>query len=170
MKHQQLFIHLNKRAMEATKVADLQFIMVNETLQLAHYRQAAFFNISSVDNQYKLAAASGLVNVSEDSPYAVWLNQFAKTFPQTGGSVVQHFNDAPAKHKDGWAEWLPDALLLIPLYSAQDGLLGLAMYAREQDWTEPEVEQLGELHFNYAYCLAALLKSRKPFSNQSSAF
>ena len=53
MKHQQLFIHLNKRAMEATKVADLQFIMVNETLQLAHYRQAAFFNISSVDNQYK---------------------------------------------------------------------------------------------------------------------
>ena len=161
MKHQQLFIHLSKRAMEASKVADLQFIMVNETLQLAHYRQAAFFNISSVDNQYKLAAASGLVNVSEDSPYAVWLNQFAKTFPQTGGSVIQHFNDAPAKHKDGWAEWLPDALLLIPLYFAHDDLQGLAMYAREQDWTEQEVEQLDELHFNYAYCLAALLKSKK---------
>ncbi|MES2547490.1 MAG: biotin/lipoyl-binding protein [Pseudomonadota bacterium] len=170
MKHQQLFIHLNKRAMEAAKVADLQFIMVNETTQLVHYRQAAFFNVSALDKQYKIVAASGLVSVSEDSPYAVWLNQFAKTFPQKGGSVIKHFSDAPAKYKDGWEEWLPDALLLIPLYSAQDGLLGLAMYAREQDWAEEEVAQLNELHFNYAYCLAALLKAKKTVFKSIVAF
>lgn len=156
--------------MQATKVADLQFIMVNETMQLAPYRQAAFFNISALNNPYKLAAASGLVSVSDDSPYAVWLNQFAKTFPQTGAGIVKHISDVPAKHQEGWAEWLPEYLLLIPLHSAQHGLLGLVMYAREQNWTEQEVAQLDALHFNYAYCLAALFNSKKTIFHAISHF
>lgn len=160
MQHEQLLNYLTKRAMQATKVADLQFIIVNETLQLALYRQAALFNVSAT-NKYRLVAASGLVSVAEDSPYAVWLSQFARTFPQTDSSEIRSFNEAPAEFKDGWAEWLPESLLLIPLHSADGGLLGLAMYAREHAWTAQEVASMHDLHFNYAYCLAALLKSKK---------
>lgn len=151
--------------MQAAKVADLQFIIVNETLQLAPYRQAALFSVSPLDHQYKLAAASGLVSVSEDSPYAVWLSQLAKTFPHTPASEVKHFHEAPAEFKDGWVEWLPESLLLIPLHTAQAGLVGLVMYAREQPWAEQEVALLNELHFNYAYCLAALIKSKRTALN-----
>jgi hypothetical protein len=56
---EQAFIQLTSRAMSAAKPADLQFIIVNETIQLAHYRQAAFFD-SSLNKKPILTTASAL--------------------------------------------------------------------------------------------------------------
>ena len=75
---EQAFIALNMRAIEAQKKADLQFIIVNETIQLAPYRQAAFFSLRN--RKPTLTTASGLVSVAENSPYSVWLNKLAQTF------------------------------------------------------------------------------------------
>lgn len=95
-----VFIQLISRAMSAKKPADLQFIIANETLQLTHYRQAAFF-YSSLNKKPILTTASGLVSVAENSPYSVWLNRFAKTFPNTAGCHRFNFADANPEHADG---------------------------------------------------------------------
>jgi Biotin-lipoyl like/HlyD family secretion protein len=158
---EQTFIQLTSRAMGAAKPADLQFIIANETIQLAHYRQAAFFN-SSLNKKPILNTASGLVSVAENSPYSVWLNRFAKTFPNTAGCHRINFADAKPEHADGWHEWLPEHLLVIPLL--HDNLLyGHAMYAREQVWSDNEVAQLVYLHGSYSYCMAALSKKTHSF-------
>ena len=158
---EQAFIQLTSRAMSAAKPADLQFIIVNETIQLAHYRQAAFFE-SSLNKKPILTTASGLVSVAENSPYSVWLNRFAKTFPNTAGCHRINFADAKPEHADGWQEWLPEHLLVITLLH-ENQIYGHAMYARELAWTDNEVAQLGYLHGSYSYCMAALNKKNRSF-------
>ncbi len=153
---EQVFIQLMARAMSATKPSDLQFIIVNETLQLAHYRQAAFFD-SSLNKKPILTSASGLVSVAENSPYSVWLNRFAKTFANSAGGQRINFADTKPEHADGWQEWLPEHLLVFPLLH-DNQLYGHVMYAREQVWPDNEVAQLDYLHHSYSYCLASLHK------------
>ena len=156
-----VFIQLISRAMSAKKPADLQFIIANETLQLTHYRQAAFF-YSSLNKKPILTTASGLVSVAENSPYSVWLNRFAKTFPNTAGCHRFNFADASPEHADGWQEWLPEHILVIALLH-DNQLYGHAMYAREQAWSDNDMAQLAYLHSAYSYCMAALHKRNHSF-------
>ena len=150
------FIHLAARAMSAAKPADLQFIIVNETIQLAQYRQAAFFE-NTLNKKPILSTASGLVSVAENSPYSVWLNRFAKTFANEPGCHRMDFANVKPEFADGWQEWLPAHLLLIPLLH-DNRLYGHVLYAREQAWTDTEIAQFDFLHNTYSYCLAALHK------------
>ena len=101
---EQVFIALSLRTIAAIKAADLAFIIVNETIGLAHYRQAAFFNIR---NQKKpiLVAASGLVSVAENSPYSVWLTHFASTFDLNLKHQLISFESADIKFQEEWQEW-----------------------------------------------------------------
>ena len=153
---EQAFIHLASRAMSAVKPADLQFIIANETIQLGHYRQAAFFE-SAFNKKPILTTASGLVSVAENSPYSVWLNRFAKTFTSEPGCHRMDFANAKPEFADGWQEWLPAHLLVIPLLH-DNQLYGHALYAREQAWADNEIAQFGFLHNTYSYCLASLHK------------
>ena len=161
---EQAFIHLNMRSIQADKPADLQFIIVNETLQLTHYRQAAFFNVRANGKPY-LTTASGLVSVTENSPYSVWLNTIAKQFNQTQISVLS-LKDVSVDLQEGWQEWLPEHVLTIPLKSKQNQPVGLVMYAREKAWSEQEVGVLSHIHETYGYCLGALKNSKRSFSSK----
>ncbi len=73
-------LHIEQSALTAATPAALGFTIVNETLALVQYRQAAFFT-HSLNGKLRLTTASGLVSVAEDSPYAVWLTRFAQTLP-----------------------------------------------------------------------------------------
>lgn len=153
---EQTFIQLSSRAMSAAKAADLQFIIVNETIQLAPYRQAAFFE-STPHKRPKLSTASGLVSVAEDSPYSVWLNRFAKTFASEPSCHRMDLANAKPEFADGWQEWLPAHLLVMPLLH-DNTLYGHVLYAREQAWIDTEIDQFNFLHKTYGYCIAALHK------------
>ena len=156
------------RAIEARKTNDLQFIITNETIQLVPYRQAAFFNVHT-SGKPLLTMASGLVSVSENSPYTVWLNQFAKTFNQSAPFEILQFSNASAEYQDEWQEWLPEHLLSIPIRDQHEQVLGIALYARETEWTEVEINQLAYLHKAYGYCLSALKYTKKTFTQRLSA-
>ena len=47
--------------------------------------QAALFEPDGA--KLRLVAASGLVSVANDSPFAVWLTQFAQRFPGSAGAL-----------------------------------------------------------------------------------
>ena len=165
---EQVYIHLNMRAIEARKSNDLQFIIVNETNQLVPYRQSAFFSVSA-GRKPLLTTASGLVSVAENSPYTVWLNSFAKTFDQTQPYQIISFEEAPAEFQEEWQEWLPEYLLIVPLHNQDAQNLGITIYAREAAWSELEINQLVHLHQVYAYCLNALKHRKKNVSQRLGA-
>jgi Biotin-lipoyl like/HlyD family secretion protein len=167
---QQAYIQLVSRAMGAAKPADLQFIIANETMQLTPYRQAAFFELNT-NKKPILTTASGLVSVTESSPYAVWLNRFAKTFPTQAACHAIAFSQVSDEFQEGWQEWLPEHLLVIPLYSQlqhQQQLQGMVMYARDDVWAEEDINQLNYLHQSYSYCMTALTKKSTGWRNALS--
>ena len=115
-------LHIEQRALATTTPGALGFTITNETLALVAYRQAAFF-VTTATAKHRLTTASGLVNVAEDSPYAVWLSRFAQRFSLEPGCHRLDFADAGADFSDfsdGWQEWLPEHLLVAPLAGPDD--------------------------------------------------
>ena len=164
---EQAFIALNMRAIEAQKTADLQFIIVNETIQLTSYRQAAFFSLRN--RKPTLTTASGLVSVAENSPYSVWLNKLAQTFDLKADYQRLSIDSVDEKFQVEWQEWLPEHLLVLPLFDKQAQLMGLSLFAREAAWTDLEVSQLSYLHRVYSHSMDALKHSKKSWLSQFSA-
>lgn len=148
-------LHLEQHALAAPTLAALGFVVANETLSLVEYRQAAVFSLGT-NGKYRLMTASGLVSVAEDSPFAVWLNCFAQTFPKEAGCHRLNFSEASPEFAEGWQEWLPDHLLAAPLIGANGQSAGLVVYAREAFWQDGELALLERLHLAYGYCFSAL--------------
>lgn len=148
-------LHLQQRAQACGNVAELGFVIANETLAVAEYRQALVFDIGN-DGRFRLITASGLASVSENSPFVVWVTRFSRTFPIDAGCHSLTFSEAPDEFREGWQEWLPDCLLVAPLHDPAGMLVGAAVYAREAPWTAAETAILERLHKSYGYCFAAM--------------
>lgn len=156
-------LHLEQRALATTTSSALGFTITNETLALVAYRQAALF-VTTTPAKHRLTTASGLVNVAEDSPYAVWLSRFSQTFPLEPGCHRLDFTDAPADFSEGWQEWLPEHLLVAPLSGPDGRVEGMLMYARDHAWDESEIALLNRLHQTYGHCLWAMSEHRHGFA------
>jgi multidrug resistance efflux pump len=152
-----VLLQIEGRAMEAPTLAALRFTIVNETHALTPYRQAALFELDGA--KMHLVAASGLVSVANDSPFAVWLTQFAQRFPREAAVHRLDFDEASNDDAQNWSEWLPDHLLLVPLRGKQGDVRAWAMYAREEHWSDAESSFLERLHATYAYCHATLAQT-----------
>jgi hypothetical protein len=161
-------LELAQRAQSATSLAALGFTMVNETLSLVAFRQAAFFRVAGSGHPL-LQTASGLASVAADSPFAVWLNRFARTFAREPGCRRINIATIDASVVDGWNEWLPDHLVSAPLHAPDGDLLGFLLYAREDPWTDVDLALLEAIHRHYAYCLWSLGRRRLGLKDRSLA-
>lgn len=126
----------------ATRASDLAFVICNETRALVPYRQAALLSLVG-RRRTRLVGHSGLADVEADSPYALWL-----------ADVVDHLRgqleavDArvpvmavsrailPAALAEGWNEWLPPHVWLLPLLDPEKRLRAVLMMAREEPWPQ----------------------------------
>lgn len=156
-------LQLAQRAQRATTVAELGFTMVNETLSLVAFRQAAFFDgAAPVDGtaRRRLQTASGLASVADDSPFAVWLGRFVATLPETSGCQPIDRADVDADFVEGWQEWLPDHLVGASLRDPDGEALGYLLYARDDPWSAVDLALLDAVHQHYAYCLWSLARRR----------
>lgn len=152
-----VLLQIESRALDASTLEALRFTIVNETHALTPYRQAAMFELDGA--RLRLTAASGLVSVANDSPFAVWLTQFAQRLPRDGAIHRLDFADASPADAAGWGEWLPEHLLLVPLRDRQGAMQAMVVYAAEQPWDDPALSQLGRLHATYGYCFAAMSRT-----------
>lgn len=153
-------LHLEQRALAAPTLPALGFNIANETLALVGYRQAAVFS-RGAGAGWRLMTASGLASVAEESPFVVWLNRFAQTFPVSGGCHRLDLAQSPAAFSEGWQEWLPEHLLAAPLCGADGQPAGLVLYAREAPWRGDELALLDRLHLTYGYCFWSLGAKRR---------
>ena len=157
-----VLLQIEARALEAQTLPALRFTIVNETHALAPYRQAALFEQDG--EALRLQAASGLISVANDSPFAVWISRFVQRLPKDKQVQVLSLEDAAPEDAEHWAEWLPDHLVSVPLLGPRAVVLGRVLYAREEPWDEASVQSLQRLHTTYAYCYAHLQKTvRKPW-------
>ena len=149
-----VLLQIEARALEAQTLPALRFTIVNETHALTPFRQAAMFELDG--DKLVLVAASGLVSVANESPFAVWLSRFAQRFPRDGSIHRLDFADASPQDATGWGEWLPEHLALVPLRDRKGAMQGMVLYAAETPWTDEACDLLGRLHVTYGYCLAGM--------------
>ncbi|HVZ43517.1 MAG TPA: HlyD family efflux transporter periplasmic adaptor subunit [Ramlibacter sp.] len=157
-------LHLESRAFAATTPESLGFTIVNETSVLAPFRQAALFLVTPLGS-LALSHASGLVNVAEDTPYAVWLGRLAAALPVEPGMQQLQIANAPEELVEGWQEWLPAHLLACNLVGNDGKRVGLALYARDDPWQPHELAALERIHETYGYCAQALTRSPTPWKS-----
>lgn len=145
-------LQLGRRARAAPDLPALGFVMVNETLQLTPYRQAALWTEFGLP---RVAAVSGLPQPDPGAPYVQWLGSVCRHLvkSQTSAGPVDA-SSLPATLQTEWSQWLPLHALWLPLQ--KDGTAGGALLlAREEPWREGEIALLKELGDVYRHALGA---------------
>lgn len=132
-------LQLARRARHAASADELYFILVNETFQLAPYRQAALLA------RGKVKALSGVSGVEQNAPFAQWLTKVAEALGARSEATTLPFDSTtlPTAVGDAWSEWLPahGLRLVLPGTGAEPAVLVLA---REESWTADEMALLAE--------------------------
>jgi hypothetical protein len=169
VQHLLALLGLGRRAREAASLEALGFVMVNESLQVLPYRQAALW----VDGMpAQVAAVSGLPQPNPQAPYTQWLARLFAALRDAAPPAGTEGAGAPraltaedlartaAGVAQDWADWLPGHVLWIPF--VQDGRIAAALLlAGDQPWQAPHLIIAGELAGLYGHALAALNPQRR---------
>ncbi|WP_297728932.1 HlyD family efflux transporter periplasmic adaptor subunit, partial [Limnohabitans sp. Rim8] len=118
---------------------ELAFALVNDTIVLAPYRQAALW--LKADGVWTL---SGVVQVDANVPYTHWLDQVAAFLNAKGLQESYAFTaaDLPSHLSVEWQNWWPEHGLW--LGSSQQKIKGAAVFLREEVWQPDDIEKLNE--------------------------
>jgi len=146
-----LLLQLESRARLAP-AEELPYVMVNETSELFPYRQALLWRRDST----RLVAASGVVSLEKNSPYALWLMPMMQHFSKDPrAAMISAFaaDDLPPELTRDWPDWAPEFGLWVPLPAPSGGTHVLAFF-RETPWNEAEIHLLSYLTESYGYALA----------------
>lgn len=158
-------LQLARRAREALTVEALGFVMVNESLQVLRYRQAALWRTHALPGGAgQVAAVSGLPQPNPAAPYTQWLGRLFRAIAGQPGSDAPRAlsaQDFPELAAD-WADWLPAHALWLPLRHADEALAGGLLLAADTPWQEHDLAIAAELAGTYAHALALFTRHRQP--------
>jgi len=158
-------LQLEGRARAVLTEPELLFVIANETWQLAPFRQAVVFR-SDFFGKPRLKVVSGLAAIEEDAPYAQWLAAVAASVWPRLGNTPRTISAAelPAELAENWNEWWPRHVLACPLLAPDGARLGMALYVRDEVWTEQHTALLARLHAGYGYSLWAIVNQAGRFT------
>lgn len=146
---------LAQRARQAQSDRELGFLLVNETMALAPYRQAALWL-----GDEGVWSLSGVVQVDAHVPYAQWLDAVARHLHAPGSAVVQPFSasDLPADLAAEWSQWWPAHALW--LGGGATGASGAGILLSDEPWSAEAVAELQEWSEIWWHAFAALHRPR----------
>jgi hypothetical protein len=154
-------LELSRQARQAETVAELDFLLVNDSHALVPYRQAALWLAG------RTQALSGVMQVEANVPYVLWLDALFRHLAAAPGARVIDRTALPSTLCAAWDEWLPEQALWLPL-GADSGLL----LARELPWHEGEIALLSEWAATWYHARQARQASQRrwqPWPNRRQA-
>lgn len=110
-------LQIEQDVRQAQSESAVEFIAVNDTWRILHYRQAALWRMEE-GGRPAVKLVSGLADLPGDSPYRQWLNQAISHVAEnaTAGKAQAITADAlPDELKEGWLEWMPPMVVLVVL-------------------------------------------------------
>ncbi len=158
---------LHERAREARNVAELAFVIANETWQIVPYRQGVVWRVGGTGS-VRLQSVSGLAQLGEDSPNTVWLKalgrHLAALAPPEPRVVAAH--DCPDAIRAHWDEFVGGLALVQPIVSPSGLVLGIAAFSVDEAPGEWHRQLLARAFGGFGHAWAALLgpaaRSTKP--------
>lgn len=155
--------NLRDRALAAESLNALAFSMANDLYALLRFHQALV--LAQHGQQLELLCISGLARPTEDSPYLVWLRRAGRWLSGQVADAAPRWLpreslEVPEDIAEGWAEWWPSGLWVIPLHDRHGQRLGLLVFLLDEA-PAPSVENLLQGVFQtWAHCWAAFGKPR----------
>ncbi len=166
----QVLRDLSHRARLAASDRELSFLLVNDSLALLPYRQAALWLA-----QEGVWTLSGVVQADANVPYAQWLEAVARHLHAAfaGTEVPRAFTaaDLPSHLAADWAQWWPaHGLWLgapagvattrahVATPDAASPGMGAALLVRDEPWSEPELALLHEWSETWWHAFGALYR------------
>jgi Barrel-sandwich domain of CusB or HlyD membrane-fusion len=156
---------LSRKARQAGSDRELGFLLVNETLALVPYRQAALW--LAEEGAWSL---SGVVQVVAHVPFVQWFEAVCRHLQQqateASGPMAFSAADLPVELAADWAQWWPAHALWLPSEPGASGsggspaLKGAAVLLRDTPWTEEELALLHEWSGVWWHAFAALHRPR----------
>lgn len=129
---------LVRQARLADSVQELDFLLLNDTVALQPYRQAALLLRSP-----RACALSGVLSTEANAPYVLWLHALldahqSRLTPSCTSLPVEAA-DVPDESRADWFEWWPEHALIVPLPCASgEALPGALLLARDQPWSSSD--------------------------------
>lgn len=118
---------------------EVAFAAANESYALLKFEQAVVWKHDLL-NYPIVTAASGLADVSLDSPYVQWLGRAIKAFPASSEKVrVVRLADLPEAIVAEGHEWCSENLLVCMLKGPDDLDRGGMLFSRAEHFTETEI-------------------------------
>lgn len=145
---------LAAHAREADTEQILGFTIVNETLALVPYRQAAWWRARA---PAVVAAVSGLPQVDPGAPYVQWLGTLCRALTRLEAESARPLTavDVSPDIAADWNAWLPVHALWLPLRDRAGGAMGGVLFARDDAWQPTDLVLLNELGQVWSHGLAA---------------
>jgi len=142
---------LARRARFAKSDRELGFLLVNDTLALAPFRQAALWL-----KDEGVWSLSGVVQVDANVPYVQWLDLVARHLHELNCPVGQTFTaaDLPAELASQWGHWWPEHAIW--LGSSVEGVSGAGIFLRDTFWTDEEKTEMQEWSEVWWHAFSAL--------------
>ena len=146
---------LAHRARQAASDRELGFLLVNDTLALTPYRQAALWLQDG-----GVWSLSGVVQVDANVPHVHWLEAVCRHVQAQGGEGVRAFTaeDLPPELAADWAQWWPAHALWLGATSG--GVPGAGILLRDAPWTPEDLTALQEWREIWWHAFAALHRPR----------
>lgn len=146
---------LARRARAAGSADELAFLLVNDSLALASYRQAVLWFADG-----GVRALSGVVAVDANVPYVHWVARVARHLAAGEGGVrCVTAADLPGPDAAEWGEWLPEFALWLPIAgtASEDAATGNGglLLAAERPWSDEAIALLAEWVDTWSHAWAA---------------
>jgi hypothetical protein len=134
---------------------ELEFLIVNETVGVLPYQQAAFWRVDGP--AASRIVLSGVATPEAFAPYRAWIEQLTAAMARDKQASTIHVIEAqalPAKIADAWPEWFPRHALWCPLKHPNGRLLAALILGRADPWNSGDQQLLELLAGQYGQCLA----------------
>lgn len=153
---------LEARARAANSLVELGFSMANDSYSLLPFRQAFVYRAGGGG----LLTVSGLARPAEDSPYLLWLRRTWPWLQQQLGPKGQwlapRHEDMPDVVREGWREWWPAGIYVLPLFRRSGEIQGWVCWLLEQPPDKVREQALQQLGQSWAYCWEMLAGNPRP--------
>jgi hypothetical protein len=150
-------LQIEQEVRQAQSENAVEFIAVNDTWRILHYRQATLWRTEQGGNP-SVKLVSGLADLPNDSPFRQWLNQAIRHVSVgmiAGKAQLITLNDMPEALQDGWHEWMPEVVVVVMLPTPDGKVVGGLWLATEFEANEGGIALIERLSWVYGQALWA---------------
>nr|VFJ91030.1 MAG: Multidrug efflux pump subunit AcrA (membrane-fusion protein) [Candidatus Kentron sp. LFY] len=149
-------LQLQERTWAARSMEELAFIAVNETHNMASYRQAVLWI-----RDRGVVTVSGVAASEKDAPFIQWTRRLLSRALVEDSPRAVGADDLAQDDAEEWRNWLPEHGFVLPLVDADGKRFGCLLLARDERWSAPEMALIKHLVATYGHAWISLTKKTR---------